>query len=989
MYSSNQRFGNFLEELGYDSKNLGANLKEISTGQGKTTNFPYSIDIHDSELTGAPCNPLTVNYVYTPTPDWIFEIHSGYWNRNDVNVFIAAADDKCYIINAREKPNKENPLDKKINIKTFDYGINSKGFPKEALKEILKESIDSTYFFDFVIKKQKTIHEVDKDLLLNLIALRNELVEKGNERIVYLLILRCLFIKYLEDRGIYDIYGRNYLLNILESASPEKLMVAFNDVQKINGDIFKNDHITTDDIKPRYLKELARFFSSDYRSGQGRLFPYQFDKIPVQLISNVYESFLKSEEKKGKGIFYTPSFIVDFMLSHTLKGKLNDNPNATVLDPACGSGAFLVESFKLIIGSLPEKPGFEAKKKILETRLLGIDIDQNALQIAAFSLYLALLETEDPGFIRHQIEHAHPILPNLVGKTLIKGNALTDDIFKDKKFDCIVSNPPWGSVPGDDDPENQKEREAINTKGKEGLLPEYKNVSDYERAQAFLLRVARWSGSETVLSLVVKNSIFLNDNAKEFRKEFLGKYRLMYFYELSGLNKILFKKRTIGEIDGKNIEIGSTEPCAVVVFDKTGIGDNKFSYVSPRLTGFSEKFQLIHYTQKDVNRVKQSDFLDNDWLWRVLVNGSPDDFQLIKKRLSFQHRIKIECRSGFQPSKRMVNLGEPDIKKLIEPTYFERYKVIDKLTDFNWNRKFRRKPDEKIFSGKRIIIPVRPLKSDNMRFRAIRLDENIIHKHNILSVKLKSGKNYIENYAPYLAILNSKLLGYYFYHISPQWGKGEEKRSTLRNIDVEKLPLPVLEDADARAAKLGELVEQIELSKKDNRDTAKLEQEIDEIVFDLYGLLDFEKEMIREFYQVNVERKNDPVTGEDIQMYVDQFRRNFSSFLSKGFKLNAGYWVLPHIGAAISLQIVDEKDFKTGIVKKEIPILDIVKNRQLQQSFLSKMLNEDKVKIYDDNIFYIIKSNYYKDWTVIQAMDDASEEIGLLLNNLPDRNNAD
>lgn len=200
---------------------------------------------------------------------------------------------------------------------------------------------------------------------------------------------------------------------------------------------------------------------------------------------------------------------------------------------------------------------------------------------------------------------------------------------------------------------------------------------------------------------------------------------------------------------------------------------------------------------------------------------------------------------------------------------------------------------------------------------------------------------------------------------------------------------PDINDSDARIQELIELVKQVELFRKNGKDPSKLEQEIDEVVFDVYSLLDFEKEMIREFYQVNVERRNDPVTGEDIQNYVDQFRRNFSSFLAKGFKLNAGYWVLPQIGAAISLQIVDEKDFKTDIEKKEIPILDIVKNRQLQQSFLSKMLNEDKVKIYDDNIFYIIKSNYYKDWTIIQAMNDASEEIGLLLTNLPDRNNAE
>ncbi|MCP5101851.1 MAG: N-6 DNA methylase, partial [bacterium] len=608
------KFKKFLKLLGYTEELIAKNINENT--------FIYPIEIRDPAIS-FPANRLDLRYVYTPTEKSIFEIHSNYWNQNDVNVFIAVSDNKCHIINAREKPEERKPLRKAVNIKTFNYGVNSRGFEKDKLKEIFKESVDSTYFFDFVIEKQKKTHEVDKDLLLNLIALRNDLAKNGNERIVYLLILRCLFIKYLEDRGIYR---ENYLLNILRSDLPGNLVKAFNEIQKINGDIFKEDKIDAAEIIPEYLEKLSLFFSCDYRSGQGKLFPYRFDKIPVQLISNVYEAFLKSEEKKGKGIYYTPSFVVEFMLSHILKEKLEVSPQTTVFDPACGSGAFLVESFKMIIDALPEKPGFEEKKKILENRLFGIDSDPGALQIAAFSLYLVLLERENPEFIRRQIELAHPILPGLIGKTLMKGNALLDDdIFKGKTFDCIVANPPWGSVPGGGDPENTAERNAIGTKGKAGTKPGYKNVSNYERSQAFLLRAGRWGRSDTVFSLVVKNSIFLNDSAKAFRKELLTKYNLNHFYELSNLNKILFKKRSIGKIDGNDIEIGAAEPCIIIVFDKSEIENNIINYVSPKLTGFSEKFQIIHFGQKDVNRVKQTDFLEDDLAWRVLVKGDLND----------------------------------------------------------------------------------------------------------------------------------------------------------------------------------------------------------------------------------------------------------------------------------------------------------------------------------------------------------------------------
>ena len=154
------------------------------------------------------------------------------------------------------------------------------------------------------------------------------------------------------------------------------------------------------------------------------------------------------------------------------------------------------------------------------------------------------------------------------------------------------------------------------------------------------------------------------------------------------------------------------------------------------------------------------------------------------------------------------------MKKIIEPTDFVPFLIKSKeLNDFDWNRDLRRKPDESIFKYSRIVIPVRPLKQDNFLFRGLYLKDEIVHKHNILSIKLRDGNSYIDNYLHYLGIINSQLIGFLFFHLSIQWGKGEGKRDTLRNIDVEALPIKKINDVELNK-QLTKLVEEIQRLKK-------------------------------------------------------------------------------------------------------------------------------------------------------------------------------
>ncbi|MBN2531991.1 MAG: N-6 DNA methylase, partial [Spirochaetales bacterium] len=155
-------------------------------------------------------------------------------------------------------------------------------------------------------------------------------------------------------------------------------------------------------------------------------YSYRFDIVPLELISSIYEEFYQSsaEEPLNKtgqdGAYYTPPVLVEFVLSRVLTSEiLQQSPR--VLDPACGSGIFLVEAFRRIIRHawqrkwLKENSGltFNEIKNILKEQISGMEVNEEASKVAAFSLYLSMLHFLDPPAIDKQIKMGNK-LPNLV-----------------------------------------------------------------------------------------------------------------------------------------------------------------------------------------------------------------------------------------------------------------------------------------------------------------------------------------------------------------------------------------------------------------------------------------------------------------------------------------------------------------------------------------------------------------------------------------------
>jgi hypothetical protein len=184
---------------------------------------------------------------------------------------------------------------------------------------------------------------------------------------------------------------------------------------KFNGDLFPNDAERKAEEKrvdPKHLRFLASFIRGDIalRHGQRLLWKhYSFDVIPLDFISSIYEEFVRSGDADiPAGVVYTPGHLVDFILDGVLPWDEADW-KVTVLDPACGSGIFLVKAYQRLIHCWKtahpgRRPSAGTLRNILQDYLFGIDTQEGAVRVASFSLYLAMCDEIDPKRL-HRYRH--------------------------------------------------------------------------------------------------------------------------------------------------------------------------------------------------------------------------------------------------------------------------------------------------------------------------------------------------------------------------------------------------------------------------------------------------------------------------------------------------------------------------------------------------------------------------------------------------------
>ena len=413
------------------------------------------------------------------------ELHRLAWNFSHVPVVITIEPNLLRVWSCCEAPNSERRIsDYLVESVTPELLENGSTVHLEhsAARALHWINLVSGQFFADHSSRFDRDGRADQMLLKNLRYIRGQLDDEGldNDDVCHDLLARVIFVQFLFDRK--DQEGRSalnsvrlhrlYLEGVLKNAhdSFASVLSNYEDTYrlfdwlngKFNGDLFPGKGTTSADratdwiaekqiVEPKHLALLADFISGtlDMPIQQVNLWPqYSFDVIPLEFISCIYEAFV-TEKAARDGIYYTPSYLVDFILDRVLPWN-DPNWDLKVLDPACGSGIFLVKAFQRLVHRWKLSNGgatvrAETLRRLLERNIFGVDKDRHAVRVACFSLYLAMCDEIEPRYYWTQVT-----FPQMRQRRLICADFFEESHAEfatdgnNHSYDLVVGNAPFG-----------------------------------------------------------------------------------------------------------------------------------------------------------------------------------------------------------------------------------------------------------------------------------------------------------------------------------------------------------------------------------------------------------------------------------------------------------------------------------------------------------------------------------------------------------------
>ncbi|NQY34421.1 MAG: N-6 DNA methylase [Alteromonadaceae bacterium] len=924
------------------------------------------------------------------------------WNFNESPIIIILEADSVEIYNGFKYLSYEKSLElfgKNEKLNDFSYF------------ELVTGKTWEKYQKDF-----DSSNRIDYHLLNNIKAARDVLLEHSlDPELINSLIGKTIFVRYLIDRKIkldFEQRGQSRewtnteFCSVLESKNKVKEFFKYLK-EKFNGDLFPISSQEIDLIPESCLTVLVNLLSGDViGSGQKSLFDlYDFSIIPVEFISNVYELFIGQDQQEKQGAYYTPLFLVDYILAETVEKKLiNQNKDVCkVLDPSCGSGIFLVETLRKIIEKYqkinpqyltdPDKYKVDLNK-LASDNIFGVDKDHSAINVAIFSIYLTLLDYQEPSDIE---SFRFPILlgNNFFVSDFFDTDAKFNNTFQTINFDFILGNPPWKRGKGDKGIplfdkyiKGRKKKESGNS----NIEIE---ISNKEIAQAFVLRTSDFSTIQTKVSLIVTSKLLYNINAKSFRRYFLDNFLINRVFELAPVRKEVFNKS-----NDKSIA-----PGAILFYQHAKnkvTNDNVVEHITLKPSRFFSLFKVFCIQRSDYKMVSQEKLKLYDYLWKVLVYGSYLDFNLITRLKNKDAYLTIgditadECKFLVGQGAMIGGGDKNDSSQLIGRTFLNTRTDIEAFwikedTSNVWNHQTVHRPRNiELYQSPMVLIT----EGINKYFRstAAVCNSDVVFKSSLTAIKsLNNDKGILKSLS---GILNSSFFAYFCLQTFSSSGIEREQ-----SHDIEKFTVPFINNDDVIS-----LVSSLNNLKKSNNspdlimdssfaiEIEKKITELDSAIISAFSFSKQEVDLLDYASNITIPMLMKHHGSEDIYKPIDVHDLVFSEYIHLFFSR------FNHIYKELHQQLVVEikhTNHVVGLFFKVIPFNSeikpihrtIVKTDNLIrhihllgiEKITDRLFIQKDIRGFEENGFYIIKPNEKRLWHKAIAHLDINEFMDAIL----------
>ncbi len=963
------------------------------------------LDDKDSYLSEAKaifCYNNTPLILFFENPSNIDALHKAIWNFNESPIVIISTDNVVSIFNGFSLEKESKTLHKigdEKNLSDFSYFKLVTDLSWEKYKEELGYK-----------------NRVDFYLLKNIEAAQKRMQASGLKRdLANKLLGKVIFIRYLIDRKV-----KLHFKNESKYWSNSDLLVLFSDSNRVwsffeylqdsengfNGDLFRIDKREFDTIPPKGFEIIRRLLScEEIETGQRSLFDvYDFSILPVEFISNVYEKFIGKENQENEGAYYTPTFLVDYIVSKTVGKHLaeNDSYSCKILDPACGSGIFLVESLRRLIDKYLELHPInnrdndtfrEELKSIAKNNIFGVDSDISAVQVAIFSVYLTLLDYQKPA----DIEKFK--FPNLFNSNFYCNDtfSLTNE-FSGIEFDYIIGNPPWkrGRVEKDGLWARKRFPYEFYMKDrtkKEGLE---KIICNNEIAQAFVVRSMDFMSDKTQCAFVLTSKILYNIYGKPFRQYILDRLYIDRVFEMAPVRREVFDKSNDKAIAP-----------ACVLFYRHANGNNTqnniVTHISLKPSRFFTLFKIFSILKTDIQKVRQGLLREEDSLWKILVYGSYMDFNFLK-RLKGYTSISDYLRNHQaiikQGLKRVDGNKKIDIKELVGWDFLDLRKEIGQffisekhskwaLPQVGYIYRENGKVCKDIFTPPMLLIK----ETVNTKLESVSAvsTQKLVFTDKITSVKLHCD-NDMDIYRILSCLINSSLFAYYVQQHSSTAGIMIEQQVH----DEERFAFPFVFDKAliSLAKQLEERQESVQAFMNRDSEIVKIKEKMDNIISKAFkmtplemDLLSYNKDYVIPFamrqkgyerYLMPINNKDDIYFKDYIDIFFDRFNGSFSRI---GKRVTATLWHTKQF-VGIFFKVVPENTVSPSIVtiNKQNDAEAITKLIELSSEKLTERLFVQKdVRGFEREGFYVFKPNERRLWHKAIAYLDVNEFADAML----------